>query len=546
MLIDTATSRRSLRISALAVTFLSVLCCMFVLAIPALAQAPARGGTLVLGIEADPDVLDPHVGTGWVTWRVDYQIYEGLVKEDLTVKPTGPGPAPIVPSLAASWDVSADGATYTFRLRKGVKFHDGTDFNAEAVLINFERMGKKDSPHYYDRAGAFAGLLMRKVKDVKVVDSHTVAITLMHPWGDFLRQIGQFSPVRATFISPTALKKWGNTDIAEHPVGTGPFEFVERVRGQKIVLKRNENHWGTKAHLDRVIFRPLPEAAARVTALQTGEVHMIIAPPLDSVEPLRAQGFSLQLSWPPHVWFYSLNTNQGYPTSDVRVRRAIQMAINKEAIATQLLKGTASPAHQMFAPSSPAFDPNFKMYSYDPAAARKLLAEAGYAGTDVKWMTSVSGSGQIAPVQITEMIQADLAKVGVKMKMETYEWIAYIYKQRGGLQANKADASQMSWGMTTNTWLNFWTNSRLNYGGRGPVGDYKNLAYDDLVEQAERQTDQAAMVRLYRKAHEMLMTDAAYLPIIHDRAPIILGPKVRGFVNPNQEAWDLSIVSLAK
>ena len=527
---------------------LLVLACLVLLGTaPALAQSAPRGGTLVIGIEADPDILDPHVGTGWVTWRVDYQINEGLVKEDLTIKPTAPGPAPIVPSLATSWEVSPDGATYTFHLRKGVKFHDGTEFNADAVLYNLERIWKKDAPHYYDRAGGYANLLMRKVKDVKVVDSHTVAVTLVHPWAEFLRQIAQFSPVRATFISPTALKKWGNKDIAEHPVGTGPFEFVERVRGQKIVLKRNESYWGAKPALDRVIFRPLPEAAARVTALQTGEVHMIIAPPLDSVEPLKTQGYQLQLSWPPHNWYYSLNTNQGYPTSDVRVRRAIQMAINKEAIATQLLKGTASPAHQMFAPSSPPFDPSFKMYSYDPAGAKKLLAEAGLAnGFEAKWMTSVSGSGQIAPVQITEMIQADLAKVGIKMNIETYEWIAYIYKQRGGLQANKADASQMSWGMTTNTWLNFWSNSRLNYGGRGPVGDYTNPAYDDLVEQAERQTDQAAMVRLYRKAHEMLMRDAAYLPIIHDRAPIVLGPKVKGFVNPNQEAWDLSIVSLTK
>jgi peptide/nickel transport system substrate-binding protein len=511
------------------------------------AQAPVRGGALVLGIEADPDIIDPHVGTGWVTWRVDYQIYEGLVKEDLTVKPTGPGPAPIAPSLATSWEMSPDGTTYTFKLRRGVKFHDGTDFDANAVLYNFERIWKKDAPHFYERGAAFAGLLMRKVKDIRVVDSHTVAITLVHPWADFIRQIAQFSPVRATFISPTALKKWGNQDIAEHPVGTGPFEFVERVRGQKIVLKRTENYWGNTAHLDRVIFRPLPEAAARVTALQTGEVHMINVPPLDSVEPLKSQGYNLQLSWPPHVWYYSLNTNQGHPTSDARVRRAIAMAINKEAIASQLLKGTASAAYQMFAPSSPAFDPSFKMYPYDPAGAKKLLAEAGFAnGFEAKWMTSVSGSGQIAPVQITEMIQADLAKVGVKMNMETYEWIAYIYKQRGGLAANKADASQMSWGMTTNTWLNFWTNSRLMYGGRGPVGDYKNPGYDDLVEQAERQTDQKEMVRLYRRAHEMLMKDAAYLPIIHDRAPIVLGPKVKGFVNPNQEAWDLSIVWLTK
>jgi peptide/nickel transport system substrate-binding protein len=530
------------------ITRLFVLVCLALLAIaPALAQTPERGGTLVLGIEADPDILDPHVGAGWVTWRVDYQIYEALVKEDLTIKPAGPGPAPIVPSLATAWDVSADGTTYTFRLRKGVKFHDGTDFNAEAVLVNFERIWKKDSPYFYDRAGGFANLLMRKVKDVRVVDPYTIAIALVHPWGDFVRQIAQFSPVRATFISPTALKKWGNKDIAEHPVGTGPFEFVERVRGQKIVLKRNESYWGAKPHLDRVIFRPLPEAAARVTALQTGEVHMIIAPPLDSVEPLKAQGYQLQLSWPPHVWYYSLNTNQGYPTSDARVRRAIHMAINKDAIATQLLKGTASPAHQMFAPSSPAFDPSFKMYSYDPPAAKKLLAEAGFAnGFEAKWMTSVSGSGQIAPVQITEMIQADLARIGVKMNIETYEWIAYIHKQWGGLQANKADASQMSWGMTTNTWLNFWTNSRLKYGGRGPVGDYVNPAYDDIVEQAERQTVQAVMVRLYRQAHEMMMRDAAYLPVIHDRAPIVLSSRVKGFVNPNQEAWDLSIVSLGK
>ena len=128
---------------------LLVLACLVLLGTtPALAQSAPRGGTLVIGIEADPDILDPHVGTGWVTWRVDYQINEGLVKEDLTIKPTAPGPAPIVPSLATSWEVSPDGATYTFHLRKGVKFHDGMEFNADAVLYNFERIWKKDAPHY--------------------------------------------------------------------------------------------------------------------------------------------------------------------------------------------------------------------------------------------------------------------------------------------------------------------------------------------------------------------------------------------------------------
>ena len=517
------------------------------LARPAHAQGtPKKGGTLVIAKESELDILDPHSAGGWVTWRVSKQMHEGLIDEDLT-QANVPYPK-LVPKLATSWDISKDSLTYTFKLRKGVKFHDGTPFDAAAVKYNIDRCAAKDAPQFYARANAYTTWIWQFLKEVKTPDEGTVQIVLREPYGDFLRQLVQGGGGAAVFISPTALKKYGNEGIAEHPTGTGPFRFVERVRGEKVVTERNPAYWGTQPYLDRIIDRPMPEPAARMTALQAGEVDMIYVPHPDGIAELKTKGFKLEQGPAPHVWYFAFNLkDKNY--QDVRVRRAINMAIDREGMAKQLLKGTAVAARGLQAPCCPSYDPNFKDYPYDPAQAKKLLAEAGFPnGFETVWQTSVDGSGQLIPVPMAEWIQRDLAKIGIRMKLRTYEWITYIGYWIKGMDdaSNKVGGQQMSWGMTSDYWLDIVTNSShiAPPGGAGQNGGYYTGA-DAMLNAARGEMDEGKRAALYRKINQKIKEDAPAVPIINDLAPLMLSPKVKGFVHAPEEWYDMTTVWLA-
>jgi len=452
------------------------------------------------------------------------------------------------PKLATSWNISKDALTYTFQLRKGVKFHDGTPFDAAAVKFNVERCYKEDAPQFYPRANAYTKWIWQFLQDVKTPDDFTVQFVLKEPYGDFLRQLVQGGGGAAVFISPAALKKYGNEAIAEHPTGTGPFRFVQRVRGEKVVTERNPDYWGTPPYLDRIIDRPMPEPAARMTALQAGEVDMIYVPHPDGIAELRDRGFKLLQGPAPHVWYFAFNLrDKNY--QDIRVRRAINMAIDRQGMAKQLLKGTAVAARGLQAPCCPAYDPTFQDYPYDPAQAKKLLAEAGFPnGFETTWQTSVDGSGQLIPVPMAEWIQRDLAKVGIKMKLRTYEWITYIGYWIKGMDdaSNKVGGQQMSWGMTSDYWLDIVSNSShiAPPGGAGQNGGYYTGA-DKLLDSARREMDEGKRVALYRKANQKIKEDAPVVPIINDLAPLMLSAKVRGFVHAPEEWYDMTTVWLA-
>ena len=458
-----------------------------------------------------------------------------------------PYPA-LIPKLATSWSVSKDSLTYTFQLRKGVKFHDGTPFDAAAVKFNVERCYKKDAPQFYPRANAYTTWLWQFLKEVKTPDEGTVQFVLTEPYGEFLRQLVQGGGGAAVFISPTALKKYGNEGIAEHPTGTGPFRFVQRVRGEKVVIERNPDYWGTQPYLDRIIDRPMPEPAARMTALEAGEVDMIYVPHPDGIAGLKDKGFKLLQGPTPHVWYFAFNLrDKNY--QDVRVRRAINMAIDREGMAKQLLKGTAVAARGLQAPCCPSYDPTFKDYSYDPAQAKKLIAEAGFPnGFETTWQTSVDGSGQLIPVPMAEWIQRDLAKVGIKMKLRTYEWITYIGYWIKGTDdpSNKVGSQQMSWGMTSDYWLDIVTHSShvAPPGGAGQNGGYYSGA-DKLLDAARVEMDATKRSALYRKANLKIKEDAPAVPIINDLAPLMLSSKVRGFVHAPEEWYDMTTVWMA-
>lgn len=499
-------------------------------------SGPKRGGTLIYGMEGPSDILDPHATGCWLTYRVTLQMFEGLLAEDLTRDDVAV--PPIIPKLAESFEVSPDGLVRTFRLRKGVKFHDGTPFNAEAAKFNWERMFKKDAPHFYPRANSYTSYVVEYITGAEAVDEYTLRLTFSKPYSEWERMTLQ-SWGEPLMISPTALKKYGNQGIAEHPVGTGPFQFVELIPGERIVLERFPDYWGPPPNVDRLVFRRIDDPAARVAALRTGEVDFILAPPPDEVPALKAEGFTVLQNNVPHVWYWHINTRDA-PFNDVRVRKALQMGIDKEKMAKELLKGTAKAAWSMLPPASTAYNPEYKPYTYDPERAKALLAEAGYPnGLKTIFWTSTSGSGQMIPVPMAEWIQRDLAKIGIKVKLETFDWITYLAKMFEGLRPGHG-AYQLSWGMTTNFWIDIITRSTRHPPKGVNVGWYANPKVDSLLDQAREEFNEPKRIALYRKVDRILMEeDAAYLPIVNDLGPIVLNPKVKGFVNPPEEWFQL-------
>src|SRR2546422_5983107 len=236
---------------------------------------PKKGGTLVYGMEGPSDILDPQATGCWLTYRVTFQMFEGLLAEDLTKADVAV--PPLIPRLAESWQVGKDGLTRTFKLRKGIKFHDGTPFNAQAAVFSWERMFKKDAPHFYPRANSYTSYVVEYVTGAEAVDEYTLKLTFSKPYAEWERMTLQ-SWGEPMMVSPTQVKKLGNEKFANGPVGTGPFKFVENVPGDRIVLERFKGYWGPQANVDKLVFRRLDDPAARVAALRTGQGDFILAP----------------------------------------------------------------------------------------------------------------------------------------------------------------------------------------------------------------------------------------------------------------------------
>ena len=321
---------------------------------------PQRGGTLIYGMEGPSDILDPQATGCWLTYRVTYQIFEGLVTEDLTrIDRAEP---PLVGSLAESWQLSEDKLTRTFKLRKGVRFHDGTDFDAKAALWNWQRMWDKKATQYYDRANSYCSYVVDVIKDVQVVDDHTLKIIFTTPFAEWERMTVQ-SFGEPLMVSPAQALKVGNQNLAAHPAGTGPYMVVENVPNDHITLQQFGGYWGPKPNADRLVFRQLDDPSTRVETLRKGEVDFILAPPPDSVAELRNEGYAVLASHAPHIWYFAFNLKDPIVGKDKRIRQAMIMGVDRERMARELLKNTATAAYSMLSPATLAYDPELQAVS---------------------------------------------------------------------------------------------------------------------------------------------------------------------------------------
>jgi len=483
----------------------------------AAAQTPP--GVLVVAQIAEPKSLDPHAVTAVNDFRILMNIYDGLVRYKS-------GTLEVEPALATEWTISEDGKTYTFTLRDGVTFHDGSPLTAEAVKFNFDRM--LDESHPFHDTGPFPlSFFFSAIDTVEAPDEKTVVFNLKDPYAPFLSNLAYPTGL---IVSPEAVKEHGK-DFGRHPSGTGPFKFAEWESNAKVVVEGNPDYWDGAPSLQAVVFRPITDANTRVAEMLSGGVDVMVEVPPDNVATFADDaGFKVYEQAGPHLWFLILNAKEG-PMADKRVRQAVNYAIDKKALVDNVLQGTAEVAS---GPTPPAFawayNEALEPYPYDPEKAKALLKEAGAEGADLTFYVTEGGSGMLDPVAMGAAIQADLAKVGLNAKIETYEWNTFLGKVNPGLEG-KADMAEMAW-MTndpdTLPYLALRTGAFPDEGGFNS-GYYSNPEVDTLLEEARRQTDQAKRAELYKKMQEIVYEDAPWAFIANWKQNAATNDRVEGF-----------------
>lgn len=471
--------------------------------------------TLVFGRGGDSVSLDPITTTEGETFKVTENIFEKLLVY-------GESDTSVQPALAEEWEVSDDNLTYTFKLRKGVKFHDGTDFNADAVVYNFERWmnGDADKYPYYTMFGGFKGDEGHVIKEVKAIDEHTVQFVLIRPQAPFLKNLAM-SPFG--IASPTALEKDGD-NFRQHPVGTGPFKFVEWKQNDRIVLEKNPDYWMEGyPKLNKVIYRVIPENTARLNALANGEI--------DIMDGLNNSDEASVLSNPNLQVIERPSMNVGYigftvnrpPFDNKLVRQALSHAIDKQSIIDSFYGGKAQPAKNPMPPSIEGYNDDIQDYPYDLEKAKALLAEAGFAnGFEMDlWAMPVARPYMPEAMKVAEVIQDSFSKIGVKANIQTVDWATYLDKATKG----EFDAYMLGWTGDNGDPDNFiYTLLDKDSIGSNNNSHYSNDELHAILIEAQTETDQAKRNELYKRAQEIIKEDAPWVPLVHS-TPLLAAVK---------------------
>ncbi|MCK7614507.1 ABC transporter substrate-binding protein [Roseibium sediminicola] len=483
------------------------------------AQAQTPPNVLVVGQIAEPKSLDPHAVTAVNDFRILVNLYDGLVRyKDGTLE--------VEPSLAESWTISDDGKSYTFKLREGVTFHDGSPFNAEAVKFNFDRMLKEDHP-FHDTGPFPLSFFFSTVEEVTAEDDTTVTFKLSAPYAPFLSNLAYPTGL---IVSPEAVKQHGK-DFGRNPSGTGAYKFGEWIANSKMVAIRNDDYWDGAPDLEALIFRPVTDANTRIAEMLSGGLDVMVEVPPDSLQQFKDDStFKVLEQAGPHVWFLILNAKEA-PFDNKAARQAANYAINKKALVENILQGTAEVAA---GPTPPAFawayNEGLEPYPYDPEKAKELLKEAGYNGEEVTFYVTEGGSGMLDPIAMGTAIQADLQAVGMNVKIETYEWNTFLGKVNPGLEG-KAGMAEMAW-MTndpdTLPFLALRTEAMPDKGGFNS-GYYSNAKVDELLEKAREVTDQGERAKLYKEMQEIVQEDAPWVFVANWKQNAVTKASVEDF-----------------
>ncbi|MBL8380389.1 MAG: ABC transporter substrate-binding protein [Burkholderiales bacterium] len=513
---------------------------------PSLVHAQGTGTLRVAMTAADVPLPNGQTDQGAEGMRfVGYTLFDSLVEWDLSSssKPSG-----LVPGLASSWQVdSANPTRWIFRIREGVRFHDGSPFDASVAVWNLEKILKEDAPQFDRRQAAQGRSRIPTVRSYRAIDPMTLEVITSIP--DALLPFG------IAWIVMSSRARWEeagrNWDaFVRNPSGTGPWRFARYQPRERLELTRNAEYWN-KARVpkaERLVLIPMPEGNTRVAALRGGQVDWIEAPPPDTVDSLRKAGMQIVTNVYPHNWPWHFSRVEGSPWNDARVRRAANLAIDREGMKS-LLGGLMVPAKGMVPPTSQWFGkPTFDV-KFDRAAALKLMAEAGHSPArplSVKAIISPSGSGQMQPLPMNELIQQNLAAIGIKVDFEVMEWNALLASWRAGAKdpssrgAHSTNSSYFS--QDPFTALIRHLDSNLVPPSGTNWGYYQDAELDKLFAAIRNTFDPRAQEAAVQRAHEKIVNDALFLFVAHDVNPRALSPRVKGFVQAQNWFQDLTPV----
>lgn len=469
---------------------------------------------LFYATSTEPLGLDPALVDDNDSGNVNCNIYESLLK----FKPDN---TEIEPSLAESWTISEDGLTYVFKLRQGVKFHDGTPFNAQAVKFNIDRQ----MPENLVPKMSYAPLVFGDVVSTTVIDDYTIEIKLKQSSTPFLRNMAMC--FAAPIASPTALKKFNN-NLMENPVGTGPYKLVAWDKGQQLILTTNDDYWGKKPAIQNVIYKIMKETSARVVALNNGEVDIINGIDANVIDQLKQGGSLIFEAEGNNVNYMVYNCRDGYMTADREVRKALAQAINVPEMVQSLYKGYAAFAPSFFPTFMSGYDPNVKAVTYDPEAAKKTLADKGIKELRILTYSNARYYNTVGGQVLAEAVQAYFDKVGVKAKIDVYDWTTFKSK----LLTDKWDITFIGWVGDNGDPDNFINILAAN----DPIanqGLWQNKEFIDLINQATHVADGPERAALYQKAEAVLAEDVGVLPISHAKTLAAYRPNITGkFTHP--------------
>lgn len=527
------------------------------------------GGTFVFGAAGDPTSMDSAFASDGETFRVTRQMFEGLLMP-------GEGSAEPQPGLAESYEASEDGLSYTFALREGVTFHDGTDFNAEAVCFNFDRWynfeGIAQSPaasaYWQDVFGGFAS-----TPDVPNIFSSCTAEDEFTAVIELTRVTGRF-PAALTLPSfyiqsPTALEEYGADDLggseeapslteygSERPSGTGPFRFEEWDQSNgEVTLVRNDDYWGAKAGVETLIFRTIPDGNTRRQELEAGTIdgYDLVAP--GDIDALTNGGFNVLTRDAFNVLYLGINQGSSAATepfginpalADVRVRQAIAYAVDRQGIVDSLLPPGAEAAVEFMPDSVSGYSENVTTYDYDPDRARALLEEAGAVGTTLRFYypTEVSRPYMPDPGAIFEIISQNLTDAGFTIEPVALTWSPdYL----DAVQSGQADIHLLGWTGDYDDAYNFiGTFFDAKAGGESKLdfGGFVNQELFDAFAAADAEPDPDTREMMYQALNEQIMEYLPAVPLAHSPPALVVADNVEGLVPSPLTAEDFSTVTL--
>lgn len=497
-----------IQITALALFLISLnLIAYFHQIVPGLAQSQ---NSLVYALPSEVKTLDPAQASDSATAKVLINIYDGLVGFK-------PGTSEIEPRLAVSWQVSRQGQQWTFHLRKGVTFQDGTAFNADAVKYNVERQLQ---PRVQQMP--YSTFVYGLVQKIETPDPYTVRFDLKYPYTSFINNLAM--PWAAPIASPSAIKKYGQ-DYSRHPVGTGPYRLVDWQSG-RLILEANKNYWGTSPKISQVIFQTYPDRQSCVQALLTGKVQIV-----DDLTPSEAKTLSAAnqtvISVPgASLDYLGLYTNKK-PFQDDHLRRIISASINREAIARKLFNDPKTEANSLIPPSLPGFNQNIHPYYYEPKTAASMLKQLGYNGLSITLLTydDTRPYNPAGGKALAEMVKADLENVGFRVQIKSYPWAQY----KTALQKQEGDLFLYGWvsdNADEDDFFNLLTSAQIEKGLN--LAHFNNKEVDEILTQARQTTDKNERESLYYHAEQIVLQEAPWVLLNYSLNIAASSPNVTG------------------